>query len=104
MKKGIKSNYKTAVSAKKDSDPAKNHDHVVDEGTIFPVMYKEVEDQIISLLHLENLSGLRHLKKHQSLDYKILEEYIYSDIIPEETPNPNRSNESKMEDDSQHAR
>jgi hypothetical protein len=96
----MKFNYKTAVSAKKDSDSAKNHDHVVDEGTIIPVMYKEVEDQIISLLHLENLSGLRYLKKRQSLDYRTLGEYIYSNIIPEETPNPNRSNESEMEDDS----
>jgi hypothetical protein len=96
----MKSNYKTTVYAKKDSDSAKNHDHVVDEGTISTVMYTEVEDHIISLLHLDNRSCVRRILKRQSLDHRSIEEYVYSDIIPEETPNPNRSNESKMENDS----
>jgi hypothetical protein len=96
----MKSNYKTTVYGKKDSDSAKNHDHVIDEETISPVMYTEVEDQIISLIHLDNRSCAQRILKRQSLNHRSIEEYIYSDIIPEETPNPSRSSESKTENDS----
>jgi hypothetical protein len=40
------------------------------------------EDHLISLLHLENLLGLRCLVKHQSLDYNTLEQYLCCDVIP----------------------
>jgi hypothetical protein len=99
----MKSNYDTATYTRK-IDSAKGRNQVVGEEIKYQRMDTEAEDNLISLLHLDNLSGLRRIKKCRSLDYKALEEYIYSDIILEETPNPNRSNESEMEDDSQHAR
>lgn len=95
----MKSNYDTATYTRK-IDSAKGRNQVVGKEIKCQRMDTEAEDNLISLLHLDNLSGLRYLKKRQSLDYRTLEEYIYSDIIPEETPSPNRSYESETENDS----
>jgi hypothetical protein len=45
--------------------------------------YTETEDELVSLLHLDNRQGLNWLMKHLSLDYKSLLDYVYRDIIPE---------------------
>jgi protein involved in temperature-dependent protein secretion len=50
---------------------------------------------LISLLHLDNQSGLQYFVKHKSLDYDTLERYLYSDIIPSQPVSTNSSAESK---------
>jgi hypothetical protein len=55
------------------------------------------EDEMVSLLHLDNRSGLHRLMKHLSLEYKSLLDYVYRDIIPEEAYNVSDDNESETE-------
>jgi hypothetical protein len=57
------------------------------------------EDYLISLLHLENLSGLQSFVKYRSHDYYTLEQYLYCDIIPEEPIRRNSVIESDAKED-----
>ncbi len=61
--------------------------------------YTETEDELVSLLHMNNRLGLNRLMKHFSLDYKSLLDYVYRDIIPEGADDIIRNNESERRDD-----
>jgi hypothetical protein len=57
------------------------------------------EDDLISLLHLDNGEGLNRCVKYLLLDYNSLLEYVYWDIIPEGIDNITRNNGSETEED-----
>jgi hypothetical protein len=61
----------------------------------------EVKDELISLLHLDNFSGMQGFLKAQSFDYDALQRYICCDEIPEETTSTRSSDEieTKTDDD-----
>jgi hypothetical protein len=91
----MKSDHNTQAYSKKNSvDSAKSPNQVIEDEPIGTA----TEDQLISLLHLDNISGLRGLMKRELLDYNTLERYIYCDIIPGENVSTNSNNESELED------
>jgi hypothetical protein len=58
-------------------------------------------DELISHLHLNNRQGLNRLMKSTSLDYTLLFDYVYRDIIAEAVDNitPNKEDGSEEEAD-----
>ena len=57
--------------------------------------YTKTEDELISLLHLNNRQCLKRLMKSTSLDYKFLFDYICKDIIAKEADNTTLYNEDE---------
>jgi hypothetical protein len=59
--------------------------------------YTETEDELVSLLHMDNRPGLNRFMEHLPLDCKSLLDYIYRDIIPEgAADDTSRNDESEM--------
>jgi hypothetical protein len=98
--KRMKSNHNTQSDAKKYSlDSTRSRNQVIEEEIKDEPMDAATEDQLISLLHLDNMSGLRGLMKRGLLDFDTFEGYIYCDIIPSETDSTNCCSQSDLEED-----
>jgi hypothetical protein len=96
----MKSNHNTGSNAKRRSpDSTKSCNQPTEDEIKDEPRSAAREDQLISMLHLGDLSGLQGLMKRWSLDYETLEQYSYYDIIPSEIVSPNGSNESELEED-----
>lgn len=87
----------TPANPRKDSlDSTKDSNQIIEEEIKDESIHTVVKDQMICLLHLDNLSGLRGLMKCESLDYNALERYICCDITPDETVSVDDSNEGEL--------
>lgn len=59
----------------------------------------ETEDELVSLLHMDNRPGLNWHMNRFSLDYKSMLDYVYPDILPEVAEDISCNNENERRED-----